>query len=121
VPILDKNMVELAFKVPTQWKINNRQQGKKIYIEALRDYFPDYLMREKKRGWFSPAAKWLRGDLKNFAKELLSPSYNPTTAQYLDFEKINKLMDRHLSGEEYALNILWATMNFQAWYKEYFK
>mgnify|MGYP001038370886 CR=1 FL=1 len=121
VPILDKNMVELAFKIPTRWKINNRQQGKKIYIEALRDYFPSYLMREKKRGWFSPAAKWLRGDLKDFARALLSPSYNPATTQYLDFEKINKLMDRHLSQEEYALNILWATMNFQAWYKEYFK
>jgi asparagine synthase (glutamine-hydrolysing) len=121
VPILDKNMVELAFRLPTKWKINNRQQGKKIYIEALRDYFPDYLMHEKKRGWFSPAAKWLRGDLKNFAQELLSSNYNSATVQYLDFENINKLMKRHLDREEYALNILWATMNFQAWYREYFK
>ncbi|MDQ5970933.1 MAG: hypothetical protein QG603_710 [Patescibacteria group bacterium] len=121
VPILDKNMVELAFQIPMKWKVNNRQQGKKIYIEALRDYFPDYLMQEKKRGWFSPAAKWLRGDLKNFAQELLSPNYNSATAQYLDFENINKLMNRHLDQKEYALNILWATMTFQAWYKEYFK
>lgn len=121
VPILDKNMVELAFQIPMKWKVNNRQQGKKIYIEALRDYFPDYLMHEKKRGWFSPAAKWLRKDLKNFAQELLSPNYNSATVEYLDFENINKLMNRHLDQKEYALNILWATMNFQAWYKEYFK
>lgn len=121
VPILDKNMVELAFQIPMKWKVNNRQQGKKIYIEALRDYFPDYLMQEKKRGWFSPAAKWLRGDLKNFAQELLSPNFNSATVEYLDFENINKLMNRHLDQKEYALNILWATMTFQAWYKEYFK
>lgn len=121
VPILDKNMVELALKIPTKWKINNRQQGKKIYIEALRDYFPDYLMEEKKRGWFSPAAKWLRGDLQDFAQELFSPNYNSATTSYLDFEKINLLFQNHLDKKEYALNILWATMTFQAWYKEYFK
>jgi asparagine synthase (glutamine-hydrolysing) len=121
VPILDKNMVELAQRVPSQWKVNKRWQGKKIYIDALRDYFPDYLMTEKKRGWFSPAAKWLRGDLKNFMQELLSPSFNSATAQYLDFEKIDKLMDGHLNKKEYALNMLWATMTFQAWYKQYFK
>lgn len=121
VPILDKNMVELAFKIPTKWKINNRQQGKKIYIEALRDYFPDYLMEEKKRGWFSPAAKWLRGDLKDFAQELLSPNFNRDTQQYLDFDKINILFDGHISQREYALNMIWAVMTFQAWYKEYFE
>lgn len=121
VPILDKKMVELAFQIPIKWKVNNRQQGKKIYIEALRDYFPDYLMQEKKRGWFSPAAKWLRKDLKNFAQEMLSPNYNSATTDYLDFKAIDALFSRHLSKEEYSLNILWATMTFQAWYKEYFK
>ncbi len=121
VPILDKNMVELAFNIPTAWKINKRQQGKKIFIEALQDYFPEYLFSEKKRGWFSPAAKWLRGDLKDFAQELLSPGFNTETKQYLDYTKINQLFQGHLDQKEYALNMIWAVMTFQAWYKEYFK
>jgi asparagine synthase (glutamine-hydrolysing) len=121
VPILDKNMVELAFRLPNKWKINNRQQGKKIFIDALEDYFPEYLFKERKRGWFSPAAKWLRGDLKDFAQEMLSPNFNPATKDYLNFAEIEDLFKRHLSKEEYSLNILWATMTFQAWYKQYFK
>lgn len=121
VPILDKRMVELAFRVPNKWKINNRQQGKKIFIDALQDYFPGYLFSEKKRGWFSPAAKWLRGDLKYFAQELLSPNFNRDTQQYLDFDKINILFNGHISQKEYALNMIWAVMTFQAWYKEYFE
>lgn len=121
VPILDKSMVELAARIPTTWKINQRQQGKKIFIDALQDYFPEYLWQEKKRGWFSPAAKWLRGDLKDFARELLSTNFNKDTQQYLDFDKINILFDDHLHQKEYALNMIWAVMTFQAWYKEYFK
>lgn len=121
VPILDKSLVELAQRVPIQWKVNKRWQGKKIFIDALQDYFPEYLFNEKKRGWFSPAAKWLRGDLKNFAQELLSPNYNPATKDYLNFVGIDGLFSRHLSKDEYSLNILWATMTFQAWYKQYFK
>jgi asparagine synthase (glutamine-hydrolysing) len=121
VPILDKNMVELAFRLPNKWKINSRQQGKKIFIDALEDYFPEYLFKERKRGWFSPAAKWLRGDLKDFAQEMLSPNFNPATKDYLNFVEIEDLFKRHLSKDEYSLNILWATMTFQAWYKQYFK
>jgi len=121
VPILDEILVDFAFSIPDKWKINNRSQGKKILIEALSDYFPDYLFDQPKRGWFSPAAKWLRGDLHDFMKEILSPGFNAKTNHLFDYKYIDKIIDDHLSGRRYNLNLIWALMTFQVWYHEYFK
>ena len=121
VPILDKRMVEFAFSIPNQWKVNRRDQGKKIFIDALVDYFPDYLLNQPKRGWFSPAAKWLRGDLQALMKQVLSTDFNSDTRDFFDWHEINMIVDNHLTGKKYNLNLIWALMTFQVWYKQYFK
>lgn len=121
VPILDKRMVEFAFSIPNKWKINKRDQGKKIFIDALSDYFPDYLLSQPKRGWFSPAAKWLRGDLQPLMRQLLSANFNVGTKDFFDWNEINHMVDNHLSSKQYNLNLIWALMTFQVWYKQYFK
>ncbi len=121
VPILDKRMVEFAFSIPNKWKINKRDQGKKIFIDALSDYFPDYLLSQPKRGWFSPAAKWLRGDLQPLMRQLLSADFNVGTKDFFDWNEINHMVENHLSSKKYNLNLIWALMTFQVWYKQYFK
>ncbi|MBI3631718.1 MAG: asparagine synthase C-terminal domain-containing protein, partial [Candidatus Staskawiczbacteria bacterium] len=119
VPILDKEVVELAMRVPTKYKINSAKQGKLIFKEALKDYLPDYVFNKPKTGWFSPVAKWLRTDLKDMAYEILSENYNSETKEMFDFVAIRKILDRHISGEEYALNTIWSLINFQIWFKIY--
>jgi len=117
VPILDKELVELAFNLSNKYKINTNKQGKYIFKEAVKDYLPDYLYNKNKTGWFSPAAKWLRTGLKDMAYEILSESYNKDTNGVLDFKAIRRILDRHISKEEYALNTIWSLITFQIWYK----
>lgn len=116
VPILDHRLVELAFRIPSRHKLESRRLGKKIFREALREFIPDFILTEKKRGWFSPASKWVRGELYPFAKEILSPGYCRDTENFFDFGAIARILDDHRDIKTYGLNTIWALMTFQVWY-----
>jgi len=117
VPFLDKDLAELAISIPPRYLIGGKDSGKKIFKEALNGYLPDFIYREPKRGFFSPVAKWLRGDLKNWAQEILSADYNKDTQDFFDFQAVQSIFDKHLTGETYALNAIWPLLTFQVWYR----
>lgn len=118
VPLLDKNLVEFGFSLPDSHKLGFIDY-KKILKEAHRDYLPDYVINAPKRGWFTPAAKWLRTDLKDFAYEILSESYCPATKEFFDFKELEKALNDHISKKKYNLPLIWSVMSFQMWYKNF--
>lgn len=119
VPLLDVDIVEYAASVSANEKVSFRST-KQILKDAFRDRLPEYLFSEPKRGWFSPAAKWLRREeVSRFADEVLSPSYNPATNALFKFDGIREMLDNHRDGKAYNLTMLWALIVFQIWAKEY--
>ena len=131
VPFLDHRLVELADRIPTSYKVGAKglhafsvgkgYRGKRILKEAMAPYLPPFVLNQPKWGWFSPAAKWLRGDLNTFAREVLSPSYCVGTSGMFDFDNINRMFEDHVSGKRYNLPALWSILTFQIWYRRYFE
>ncbi len=119
VPIIDHRLIELAFKIPTKLKINRKHKTKIIFKQAMKDYIPKHILNQPKRGWFSPGAKWLRNDLKDFSYNVLSRDYNTETSSYFNFDIIKEVLHNHISGKEYNFNIIWALITFQIWAKIY--
>ncbi|MBU1179757.1 asparagine synthase C-terminal domain-containing protein, partial [Patescibacteria group bacterium] len=119
VPFLDKDLVELAFRIPSKYKLNTQTQGKKILKDAVSDLLPDFVLEQKKRGFFSPASKWLRGDLKQMSHEILSSGYCDKTKDIFNWEEVRKILDNHIEHKEYALNTIWSLMTFQVWARNY--
>ena len=119
VPFLDKELVELAFRIPSKYKLNSRYQGKKCLKNAFADILPEFVLEERKRGFFSPAAKWLRTDLKPMVCEILSPGYSSKTAELFNWEVINDILNNHIDKKEYGLNTIWSLMTFQVWARNY--
>ena len=119
VPLLDKELIEMAARIPIQYKIS-LGKTKIVLKEAFRGKIPNFLFDQPKRGWFSPAAKWLRRkELQVKAREILSASYYNETSPIFNWEKIEKILDGHLYGGKYNLNILWSVITFQVWAKMY--
>lgn len=119
VPLLDWRLVDLAFRIPARFKIDRRSLGKKVFRQAMTPFVPPFILPERKRGFFSPAAKWLRGDLLPLAQELLSPGYCAATADLLNFPALNTLLESHRIMRGYHLPQLWAAMTFQVWAKTF--
>ncbi len=124
VPILDYRLVELANKIPTKWKLSVWQkpssfQGKRIWRDAIRGYLPAHILNEQKRGWFTPMAKWLRGEFKDTVSEILSP--NNLNSEFFNVAEVQQVWEDHLSGKQYNLNIIWAIVMWQLWYNQFIK
>jgi asparagine synthase (glutamine-hydrolysing) len=119
VPLLDIDLVTYSARIPSSWKVGSRSQGKRVFIDAMRDLLPSHVLNQEKRAWMSPMAKWIRGPLEPFVREVLSPSYNPETADLFDFTALNRVLDDHISKRTYALNTIWSVVTFQLWWKKF--
>ena len=119
MPLLEKNLVEFAARIPRKYKVG-AFNTKIILKEAFRGHIPDFLMHQPKRGWFSPAAKWLRNPKINaLAQNILSKSYYAETAPIFNWANIDIILKDHVEGRRYNLTILWTIINFQVWAKLY--
>ncbi len=119
VPLLGRNVVELSERLPRKDKVD-LFRTKKILKDAFRGRIPDFLLDQPKRGWFSPAAKWLRHEeVYAFAKEVLRPLYYEPTKKLFRWEQVEKILLDHKEKREYNLVVLWSLLTFQLWAKEY--
>ena len=119
VPILDHRLVELSLSIPSKWKMQGKEK-KSLFKSAIQEYIPPHLLNEPKRGWFSPASEWLRYDLKSFAEEVFTPSFAPDTEEWLNFPEIRTMFYDHIERRSYHMNLLWAVLTFQLWYRRFF-
>ncbi len=119
VPLLDKEVIELAATIPTSYKVT--PFGTKIILkDAFRGHIPDFLFNQPKRGWFSPGAKWLRhGPVKKMVHDVFLPEYYAPTAFLFNWQELQTILKDHEEKKEYNLTIIWAVVTFQMWARMY--
>ncbi len=112
VPLLDHRVVEFAWSLPPA--LNGAEnQGKRILRRVLYRRVPRTLIERPKRGFAPPLAAWLRGPLRDWAEELLTPAR--LVEGGLDPRPIRALWSRHLSGAVNEQYRLWAVLMHESW------
>jgi asparagine synthase (glutamine-hydrolysing) len=112
-PFLDHPLVEFAFAMPTHTLIRGREK-KWALRQVLHRYVPKQLFDRPKMGFSTPVAAWIRGPLKSWAAELISPM-NLKDQGYLDAALVKKIWDEHQSASHDRSGVLWNVLMFQAW------
>jgi asparagine synthase (glutamine-hydrolysing) len=72
-PILDNEMVNWAFSLPSSLKLH-RGQTKFILKLAARTHLPEQILHRPKKGFGIPLRAWLRGPLRERVVRALEPS-----------------------------------------------
>ena len=116
VPFLDKNLVKLAWRIPTSMKIKNND-GKWILKQILNKYIPKEYFDRPKMGFGIPLGDWLRDELKDWAENLLVKK-NLENEGYFNSDLVLKLWSEHQNKKRDWQSILWPILIFQSWKKE---
>jgi len=85
-----------------------------ILREVLGRRVPSSLVDRPKRGFAQPVGAWLRGPLRPWAEDLLSPAALGHT-DLLEIAPVRALWAEHLTGRHDHHAALWAVLVLQAW------
>ncbi|MBI1346013.1 asparagine synthase (glutamine-hydrolyzing) [bacterium] len=113
VPLLDPQVVELAWQIPHGLKAQG-WSGKRILKDVLAKYVPRPLFERPKKGFGVPIAEWLRGPLKDWGAALLDAS-RLRNEGWFDAGIIQRTWEEHQSGRNDRAYLLWDILMFQAW------
>jgi asparagine synthase (glutamine-hydrolysing) len=114
VPLLDHRLVEFSLRIPLSMKIREGR-GKYLLRKLLHRYVPEQLVERPKAGFAIPLAQWLRGELRSWACDLLSPEQLHKDG-FLDSARVTSIWKAHLAGKEDLSGLLWQVLTFQSWY-----
>ncbi|MDF2947074.1 MAG: asnB [Bacillales bacterium] len=115
VPFLDKEVFNIASKIPTNMKITNGTT-KAILREAVRGIIPDHVLDRRKLGFPVPIRHWLKDELFDWAESLIHTS----EVDYLLHKNyvLQLLNDHRLGKADYSRKI-WTVLMFMLWHQIY--
>lgn len=117
VPMLDRELVELAFQVPDNLKLN--QGNIKVLLKKIAaKQIPQECVYRQKEGFSIPIKHWLGTQFRPIMEELLD-SKKLQQEGIFNVKTINKLKFDHLGGKANHSHVLWSLMVFQAWRKRW--
>lgn len=117
-PFLDYRLAEFVASVPPGLKLKGLRQKKYLLKAAMRGRLPDSILDRKKEGFNLPNAAWLRGDLRTFAADHLSPRRIKEMG-FLDASVVQTLADDHFKGTADNSHQLWCLLTLSLWWQQF--
>lgn len=117
VPLLDKEIFELARTIPTKYKVSKENTKLAFRNAANRDINSKTASR-KKMAFPLPMPDWLREDkYYNIIKESFE---GDIAKEFFNTKELINILDDHKSGKNNFSRKIWTIYTFIIWYEEYF-
>ncbi|MDI1465016.1 asparagine synthase (glutamine-hydrolyzing) [Catellatospora sp. KI3] len=114
VPFLDRRVYAVAARIPAHLRVSpDTPQTKKLLRSAVSDLLPAPVAQRRKVGFATPARVWLRGDIGDWAHDLLSTS---AASEHLDLEYARTLLIAHQRSEADNSRKVWTVLMFCLWH-----
>ena len=116
VPLLDHRIYEFAWRLPNDLR-NRPGEGKYLLRKVLDRYVPRPMFDRPKMGFGVPVGSWMRGPLREWCEDLLSPSVLHSQG-LLDVDVVRSAWADHVEGRTDRAYQLWCILMLQAWLAE---
>jgi asparagine synthase (glutamine-hydrolysing) len=117
VPYLDREMVELAFRIPERLKMRDGQT-KWILKKVAERHLPPAVVHRRKEGFSAPLKHWIRTSHRALMDDLLDDGEIARQGLFRA-EEVRRLKREHLAGQRNHAHILWSLMLFQGWQRRW--
>jgi len=112
-PLLDRRIVELAFRLPETLK-RAGSRGKHLLRRVAARRLPHELLTAPKRGFTAPIGSWIAGTYRHrFEAEVLAS--RSQVSSLIDLHKARQLFSDHVAGRRDHSFALWALWMLERW------
>jgi asparagine synthase (glutamine-hydrolysing) len=120
-PFLDHGLAEWAATLPQQFKVFEREgalEMKAFMKRALEPQIDADILYRTKMGFRVPIARWLRGQLKEMAFDLLTSRKFKERGLFRP-QFIEWLLETHTRGQEDHSTRLWSLLVLEIWFRTF--
>lgn len=118
VPLLDHRVAEFAWRLPRRFKVRDGET-KWLLRQLLYRRVPRSLIERPKMGFSVPIDRWLRGALRGWAEDLLTPE-SLAASGALEVGAVRAAWDGFQRGDGRVSGMaIWSLVNFQAWQRRW--
>ena len=119
-PFLDHEVVEFAFGIPPEYKIDGKRR-KKIVKDAFKELLPPEIFNRGKKGFEIPMLNWFRNELHSYIFDDLLKEEFVKSQGIFNYDFICRMQKQlKSSASSNIVEQLWVLIVFQHWYKKYF-
>lgn len=116
-PFLDYRIIEFARTLPVSYRYMPGRK-KRILRDILKEYIPEEVFDQPKRGFAVPIGKWIREELREeFESNLLDDFLNQVPN--LNVTKFKNMFKMHLEGKGDYSSYVWRVYVLSKWYQEF--
>jgi asparagine synthase (glutamine-hydrolysing) len=116
-PFLDHELIELACRIPSRFKVHGNE-GKWILKKAFERDLPPGNVNRPKRGFNVPINAWMRGPLGElYREEVLNP--NRKIADWIDRAAATRCLVNHNNRWRNNGQVLWQLLVLSRWAERY--
>jgi asparagine synthase (glutamine-hydrolysing) len=116
-PLLDHRIIELAARLPADWKRPPGAPGKALLREVAHEVLPQEIVSLPKRGFDVPVTTWMRSSMRSAVEEKLRSSYLVRDG-WLDRTALDSQLEPHDDGQAPLGNRLWSLYVLELWYRQ---
>jgi len=117
-PFLDHQLVELAFQVPSIFKIrrNHPLYQKYVLRKVAEKYIAPSCLKMPKKGFGLPVGRWMRKELKDFTEEALK---NLKKRDIFNPHEIDRLYLCFQQGSPLLYKKVWHLVMTELWFQHF--
>ena len=116
-PFLDYRIIEFARTLPLSYRYVSGRK-KRILRDILKEYIPEEVFDQPKRGFAVPIGQWIRKELKEEFVANLSDDFLNQVPN-LNVAKFKKMFQDHLQEKADYSSYIWRVFILSKWYQEF--
>ena len=112
-PLLDRRVIELAFRIPASRKFSMREPKARLRSLA-RSRLPEELLSLPKHGFSAPIGRWIRTThAAAFREDVFGPDAG--VGAFVDLRRVRTMFEEHSTGAKDHSFALWAVWMLERW------
>lgn len=116
-PFLDYRVIEFARSLPVSFRYEKGRQ-KKILRDILKEYIPEKVFTQPKKGFGVPIGSWMRNELKEEFVSALNDDFLNKVPN-LNVIKFKEILNDHMEGKHDHTENIWKLFVLSKWYNEF--